>query len=73
MDRRQTVDFENQSIHFVTAEDLILFKLLAHRPRDLGDVADVLFVQGQLDENYLHHWADQLGITDRLANALKQN
>lgn len=48
-----------------TVEDV-----LANRPRDQGDVADVLFVQGQLDESYMRHWAHQLDITDRLNTAL---
>ena len=50
MSRRMAVEFELRSLWFVTPEDLLLFKLIANRPRDLGDVEDVLFVQGQLDE-----------------------
>ncbi len=67
MKRRQRFELSGRSLPFVTPEDLILLKLLANRPRDLGDVADVIFVQGQLDETYLRHWAEILGITDRLA------
>jgi len=70
MDRRQQLTIEGRKVQFISAEDLILLKLLANRPRDLGDVADVLFVQGQLDEPYLAHWAEQLGIRDRLQTAL---
>lgn len=73
MQRRQAVEFEGHRLWFVSPEDLILLKLLANRPRDLGDVADVLFVQGQLDQIYLHLWAAQLGITPRLETALQQN
>ena len=54
----------------MTPEDLILLKLLANRPSDQGDIADVLFVQGQLDEDYLKKWAGALEITDRLTAAL---
>lgn len=71
MSRRMAVEFEERSLWFVTPEDLLLFKLIANRPRDLGDVEDVLFVQGQLDEDYMHHWATRLGITDRLNIALE--
>ena len=52
MNRRVRLDFENEELWFVSAEDLILLKLLANRPRDIGDVADILFVQGELDEGY---------------------
>ena len=40
---------------FVTAEDLILLKLLAGRAKDQIDVSDVLFVQGSLDAAYMRH------------------
>ena len=70
MERRLPVAFDDQHLWFVTPEDLILMKLLANRPRDQGDVADVIFVQGQLDESYMRHWAHQLDITDRLNTAL---
>jgi hypothetical protein len=73
MQRRMQVSFEDQPLWFTTPEDLILLKLLANRPRDLGDVSDVLFVQGQLDEGYMRHWASRLAITDRLENALSSN
>lgn len=72
MQRRQAVEFDGGELFFVSPEDLILLKLLANRPRDLSDVGDVLFVQGELDQTYLHHWAAQLGITDRLNQALSQ-
>ncbi len=73
MRRRIRVPFEERVLWFTTPEDLILLKLLADRPRDRGDVADVLFVQGQLDEVYLRHWADQLAVSDRLVEALASN
>jgi hypothetical protein len=72
MARRQVVELDNRKLNFVSAEDLILLKLLAHRPRDLGDVADVLFIQGALDEAYMRQWAEHLGILDRLENALER-
>ena len=50
----------------VTAEDLILLKLISNRPRDLADIADILTMQLSLDDDYLRHWADILDIRDRL-------
>jgi hypothetical protein len=70
--RRIQAEIDDQrSIWIVSPEDLVLLKLIANRPRDLIDVADVLFVQGQLDEAYMKHWADRLGIPERLQNALQ--
>ena len=72
-ERRWRILFGNRQLWFVTPEDLILLKLLANRPRDHGDIADVQFVQGQLDEDYMRQWADALKITDRLTTALNSN
>lgn len=69
--RRMEISIGDKSLWVVTPEDLILLKLLASRPRDLLDVADILFTQGQLDESYMRTWAKTLGITDRLEQALQ--
>lgn len=71
--RRVKVTVNEKNLWVVTPEDLILLKLLASRPRDLLDVADILFTQGQLDEVYLRRWASELRITDRLSAALTDN
>jgi hypothetical protein len=72
MERRQKHGLPDWSGWFVSPEDLILLKLLAGRPKVLTDVADILFVQGQLDEAYLNEWAEKLGITEALEEAFKQ-
>ncbi len=69
--RRQCEDLEGDKIWFVSPEDLILLKLIAGRPRDLVNVQDIFFVQGQLDESYLRRWAAPLGVVDRLEKALR--
>jgi len=71
--RRILAEFDDRRIWIVTAEDLILLKLIANRPRDQIDVSDLLFVQGQLDEPYMRKWAASLEITDRLNTALTRN
>jgi len=48
-------------------------KLLAGRPRDIADVGDILFTQGQLDEAYLRLWARQLGVLDPLEKILSEH
>jgi hypothetical protein len=44
MSRRVLTDVEGQDAYVVTAEDLILFKLIADRPRDRIEVSDLLFL-----------------------------
>jgi hypothetical protein len=61
---------EGRSVKLVSAEDLILFKLIASRPRDLIDIQDVLFTQGELDEPYLRRWAGPLGVEKQLDEVL---
>jgi hypothetical protein len=70
MSRRILDEVEGKPVHLITAEDLILFKLLAGRPRDLLDIEDVLFMQGQLDETYMRRWAGPLGVADQLERML---
>jgi hypothetical protein len=71
--RRILVEVDSSSMFVVTPEDLLLLKLIANRPRDLLDVQDLVFAQGQLDEPYMRYWADALEITDRLEKALSDN
>jgi hypothetical protein len=47
-----------------------LLKLVAGRPRDLGDVDDVRFMHGALDESHLRRWAARLGIGDKVESIL---
>ena len=70
MSRRQRQIVEEIDLWMVTPEDLILLKLLAGRPRDWADIGDVLFMQGQLDETYMRHWAKELGVEAQLEKAL---
>lgn len=58
--RAVRVDIRGRSVPFASAEDLILHKLFAGRPRDLEDVRGVVARQREsLDWGYLHHWADE--------------
>jgi hypothetical protein len=68
--RRVQIVVNEKCLWVVTPEDLILLKLLASRPRDLLDVADILFTQGQLDESYMRRWASELTISARLESVL---
>ena len=68
--RSTMIPTEVGPVSIVTAEDLILLKLIANRPRDLIDVADLLFIQGPLDEGYLRQWSKQLGVLAMLEEKL---
>lgn len=70
--RRRRAQANGFATWFVSPEDLILLKLAASRPRDLGDVGDIFFMQGQLDEVYMRHWAQELSISEQLEKALAE-
>jgi predicted nucleotidyltransferase len=72
LSRRRRAILDGTPVWLVSPEDLILLKLLAGRPRDIADVADVLFTQGELDRAYLRTWARELGIVDQLEKALSE-
>lgn len=61
--RRKTVKLDGLKVPLVSAEDLILLKLLAGRERDLDDVREVFLEnRGKLDLTYLRRWAKVLGV-----------
>lgn len=58
IDRAVRIEVGGQEVPFATAEDLILHKLFAARPRDREDVVGIVRRQGDaLDWVYLEHWA----------------
>jgi len=72
MKRRSRLDAEGKMLWVVSPEDLVLFKLLANRPRDWGDITDILYIQCSMDDTYMRHWAHELGVAARLAKALSE-
>ena len=70
--RRQRVEMPDGDTWLASPEDILLLKLLAHRPRDLSDIGDILFTQGELDWGYLRRWADLIGVREPLEAVLKQ-
>jgi hypothetical protein len=71
--RRIQTDVENLGpTWIVSPEDLVLLKLIASRPRDLGDIDDVRFMHGELDATYMRRWAERLGIVDELEAQLSK-
>ena len=70
--RRSRLEVDGVPAWVVSPEDLILLKLIASRPRDIGDVMDILMAQGQLDEEYLRRWATELGLLDALNRVMNE-
>lgn len=64
--RRRSEELDGLPVWIVSPEDLVLLKLISYRPRDVADIGDVLFTQGQLDVAYLRRWAATLGVSARL-------
>ena len=55
--RAQPVEVGGAVVPFATAEDLIIHKLFAGRPRDIEDAGGVVRRKGlELDWDYLSHW-----------------
>lgn len=58
--RAEMIDVGGTLVPFVSAEDLVLHKLFAGRPRDLEDAAGVARRKGDdLDWSYIRRWAGE--------------
>ena len=58
MERRRRTDYLGMELWVVSPEDLILYKLIAHRPLDVADIEKVIRRQrGKLDRKHLGKWA----------------
>jgi len=56
--------------NYVTAEDLIVYKLLAWRAQDRDDIAQILVAQPSLNQSYIGRWADAWDIRERWLECL---
>lgn len=73
IDRARTVPIESHQIPVLTAEDLIVFKLMAGRARDYEAVAAIINAQSaRLDTSYITGWLEQFGIEDTWDRALQE-
>lgn len=55
-----------------TPEDLLIYKLLADRPKDRAAVERLLAVQQELDWAYVRRWTARFGLEERLVAALRE-
>lgn len=56
----------------ITAEDVIVHKLLAWRTRDRDDIASIFATGLDLDEEYIARWAEAWGVRGRWEQALRE-
>lgn len=74
---RAETDFQRSALDracdgVITAEDVIVFKLVAWRARDRDDVASILESGIGLDTAYIERWAEQWEVADRWAEAIRR-
>jgi len=56
VERRQVLEVGGLRIPVITAEDLLVMKALARRPRDLGDIETVLDANPDVDLDHVRRW-----------------
>lgn len=61
----QAVALDRAVDHVLTAEDVVLHKLIAWRPRDRDDIRSILEAGVALDPAYLAHWIAEWNLDDR--------
>lgn len=58
--RAPRVQIGKAEVRFASAEDVIIHKIFAGRPRDMDDVKGILLKQPALDRKYIDHWLKEL-------------
>jgi hypothetical protein len=70
--RSATLEIGELKIKVPTPEDLIITKIVAHRPKDLADIEAILSIRQNLDLAHIKHWtskfAEALGTPELLEN-----
>jgi predicted nucleotidyltransferase len=56
MERVKTVLLGGASVRFASAEDVVIHKVIAGRPRDIEDVRSILMKNKNLDRDYIQDW-----------------
>lgn len=54
--RAQSLEIERTGVRYATAEDTIIFKMVAGRPIDISDVKSIINIQRVLDRSYIMKW-----------------
>ncbi len=63
--RTQTMELQGRPLEILAAEDIVLFKLLFFRGKDIQDVERLVLFQGAaLDHKYIRNWLVQMVAED---------
>ena len=54
--RSRAVSLKKTNVMFASAEDVIIHKIFAGRPRDIEDVKSILLKTPELDRTYIREW-----------------
>ena len=68
--RRKKVTIYNKEIQVLSPEDLILYKLVAGRKKDLLAIEEIIMMVN-VDTQYLRQWAKKLSVSQELEDILK--
>jgi hypothetical protein len=61
MRRRRRVDFGGDPIHVLSAEDLMIYKVLFNREKDWNDIAEMVYAANDsLDFEYVRDWVERI-------------
>ncbi len=61
MERRRLVDFGGDTIHVLSAEDLMVYKAVFNREKDWRDIAEMIYAaEGSLDFDYVRSWLTKI-------------
>lgn len=65
MQRRRLVDFGDDRIHVLSAEDLMIYKAVFNREKDWRDIAEMIYeANDSLDFDYVRTWLARICPTD---------
>jgi len=65
MERRRLVDFGGDRIHVLSAEDLMVYKVIFNREKDWRDIAEMIYAaEGSLDFDYVRLWLTRIVSSD---------
>jgi predicted nucleotidyltransferase len=61
VERSRTIEIGAIKLRLPTPEDLIIMKVIAHRPKDLVDIQAITNSHPNLDKERIHFWVEQFG------------
>lgn len=56
LERAKRVRVNDEEVCFASAEDLVIHKMVAGRPRDIEDVRGILLKNPGIEKDYILHW-----------------